>query len=225
MINIHNIIDNISKLYDKSHKKEDKHFFLFANRKNSKFDTFLEENEDFNNSEKSVCIFFNTAQAVIQSDYISNHKHKWIFFRCLAKNDKYGTFFRDLNVLKDFSFDKFFFLPDIIDPKYRQKNLFIPTIDELISKNIDLKNLTHLTLFEPEELKIVKKMYAQKKTPSTGFWIYLYLRGLNPKAKFTLVGYSSDISTDYHDPSFEKAYILSHINNNLCNAISCFQSS
>ena len=68
-------------------------------------------------------------------------------------------------------------------------------------------------------------MYAQKKTPSTGFWIYLYLRGLYPKAKFTLVGYSSDISPDYHDPSFEKAYILSHINNNLCNAISCFQSS
>lgn len=222
MINIHNIIYN---LHGKSAKKEDKHFFLFANRKDSIFDTFLEDNIDFNNSDKSICIFFNTAQAIIQSEYVANHAHKWIFFRCLAKNDKYGTFFRDLNLLSNFIFDRFYFLPDIIDPKYRNKNLFTPTIDELLSKNVDLKNLHHLTLFEPEELKIVKKMYTQKKTPSTGFWIYLYLRGLYPKSKFTLVGYSSDISQDYHDPSFEKAYLLSHINNNLCSTISCFQSS
>lgn len=134
-------------------------------------------------------------------------------------------FFRDLDLLSRFNFQKYFFIPDFLDPKYRSKNFFIPTIDYLISRNIDTINLSHLSLFDPSELINVKKYYDKTKTPSTGFWIYLYLRGLYPKSTITLVGYNSVVDPMYHDASFEKAYLLAHIQNNLCRSISCFSDT
>jgi hypothetical protein len=165
---------------------------------------------------KSVSVFFNTAQPIIQSSFISEHARKWIFFRCLARNEKYGNFFRDLDLLGSHHFEKFFFIPDFLHPQYRNKNFVVPTIDYLVSKQIDISNLSHLSLFDGEELSLVKKNYDPKKTLSSGFWIYLYLRGLYPTATFTLVGYNSVIDPAFHDPSFEKAYILCHLQNKLC---------
>jgi|694.fasta_scaffold104395_5 hypothetical protein len=223
MIKIHNICSNFTKIF-KTQKENNKNFFLFANRKNSVFDDKLKEDEIFLNS-NSISVFFNTAQPIIQSKFIADHPLKWIFYRCLAKNEKYGTFFRDLELLERFYFDRYFFIPDFFDPKYRSKNFFIPTIDYLISKNIDTSKIGHLTLFDPTELSRVKELYDKTKTPSTGFWIYLYLRGLYPKSIITLVGYNSVIDPIYHDASFEKAYLLSHIQNKLCRSISCFDAA
>lgn len=220
MIKIHNMYHNLSKTFELK-KESNPNFFLFANRKNSVFDDSLKEDELFHNKE-TISIFFNTAQPILQSPFIANHSRKWIFFRFLAKNEKYGTFFRDLELLERFDFEKYFFIPDFLDPKYRTKNFFVPTIDHLISKNVDISKLAHLKLFDPPELSAVKQNYNTKKTPSTGFWIYLYLRGLYPKSNITLVGYSSSVDPAYHDASFEKAYLLAHIQNNICRSISCF---
>lgn len=220
MIKIHNICTKFTKILSKT-KTHPINFFLFANRKNSVFDNELKEDALFLDN-NTISVFFNTAQPIVQSQFIAEHPRKWIFFRCLAKNEKYGTFFRDLELLERFYFDKYFFIPDFFDPRYRSKNFFIPTIDYLISKNIDTSKLAHLTLFDPSELMQVKKFYDKTKTPSTGFWIYLYLKGLYPKSNITLVGYNSVIDPSYHDASFERAYLLSHIENKLCDSISCF---
>lgn len=220
MIKIHNIYSNFYKIFEQK-KESNPSFFLFANRKDSIFDNYLKEDASFLNKE-TISVFFNTAQPIVQSPFIADHPRKWIFFRFLAKNEKYGTFFRDLELLERFDFEKYFFIPDFFDPQYRAKNFFIPTIDHLISKNVDTSKLAHLKLLDPEELFRVKQNYDKRKTPSTGFWIYLYLRGLYPKSNITLVGYSSVIDPAYHDASFEKAYLLSHIQNNLCRSISCF---
>ena len=223
---IHNSLWNLLK-YKRSLPKKNPNFFLFANCKDIIFDNYLKDNKSFN--EDSIVVLFNTAQPLRQSEIIAKHPKKWIFFRYLADHSAYGTYFRDLNLLSEFFFEKYFFIPDFFDTKYRRRllvnNFFIPTIDYLISKNIDLSNLNHFSIFDPDELKIVKLHYEKGKTPSTGFWVYLYLKNLYPNSDFTLVGYTSTINPKYHDPSFEKGYLLSDINNNLCQSLGCFITS
>ena len=140
-------------------------------------------------------------------------------------HEQYGTFFRDLSLLQTHSFDKFFFIPDILDPQYRSKNFLIPTIDHLISNNIDISNLSHFSLFDQDEISNVKKYYPKNSkkagTMSSGFWVYLYLKGIYKNASFNIVNYSFKSDEKYHNPLFERAYFLAEIFSKRCNAIDC----
>jgi hypothetical protein len=202
------------------------HFFLFANReKNNKTEIALSKHRDFH-SHDSVCIIFNTGNSLTNYSIVKSHPNKWLFFRLLSKDKKYGHFFRNLDLLSEYIFQKYFFIPDILDPEFRSGNFLIPTIDYLISKNIDLTNLCHFSIFSSEILTGVKKRYPKNSkglgTMSSGLWVYLYLRGQYPKARFTIVDYTGDIDREYHNAFFEKGFWASEILSGRCHAIESF---
>jgi hypothetical protein len=199
-----------------------KHFYLFANRKDcSNIDKVLKNCSDYA-SENSISIFFNTAEPLKFSKIARESKHKWIFFRLLAMDKKYGYFFRDLDLLKNYCFDRYFFIPDLLDPKYKKKNFLVPTIDYLLANNIDITKLNHFSLFDSKEFITVKKCYPNNNenvTMSSGLWIYLYLKYKYPGSIFTLLDYTFNISTKYHSPEFEKGFFMSEIVANRCELI------
>jgi len=196
-----------------------KHFYLFANRKdNTRLDKLLDNCDDYA-SENSISVFFNTAEPLKCSKIVNESKHKWIFFRILAMDKKYGHFFRDLDLLKSYYFDKYFFIPDLLDPKYRKKNFVVPTIEYLVSNNIDTSNLNHFSLFDSNEFIQIKKFYSSSNvniTMSSGLWVYLYLKYKYPKSIFTLVDYTFNINSTYHSPEFEKGFFISEIMSGRC---------
>ena len=203
-----------------------KHFFLFANReKNDKTEIALYKNRSFQDI-RSVCIIFNTGSSLTHYPIIKSHPNKWLFFRLLSKDKKYGYFFRNLDLLSEYVFQKYFFIPDILDPEFRSKNFLIPTIDYLISKKIDLTNLSHFSIFSSEILTEAKKRYPKNSkglgTMSSGLWVYLYLRGQYPNAEFTIVDYTGDIDREYHNAFFEKGFWTSEILSGRCHAIESF---
>lgn len=204
------------------------HFYLFANRKdNTNLDKVLSGCDDYA-SENSISVFFNTAEPLKCSKIASESKHKWIFFRLLAMDKKYGHFFRDLDLLKSYHFDKFFFIPDLLDPKYRKKNFLVPTIDYLVSNNIDISNLNHFSLFDSDEFIQIKKFYSNDNTNvtmSSGLWIYIYLKYKYPGSIFTLIDYTFNISPTYHSPEFERGFFISEIISNRCSLINSNNTS
>lgn len=206
-----------------------RHFFLFANNrtKDSDVETLLWSNPDFL-STQSICILFNTACVLDQYPVVQQHKSKWIFFRLLAMHEKYGTHFRDLDLLAKYKFDKFYFLPDMLDPVYQNKYFMKPTIDYLLSKNIDIGRLSHLNLIDNTEISLIKSTYPKNEdnigTMSTGLWVYLYLKYTYPKSIITLVNYTMNISEDYHSANFEKGFLLSEIMSGRCNYIGSLTS-
>jgi hypothetical protein len=207
-------------------KETPSHFFLFANKeKNNRTEIALYKEKDFHDH-GSVCIIFNTGSSLNNYSSVRCHPNKWLFFRLLSLDKRYGHFFRNLDLLSEYVFQKYFFIPDILDPEFRHGNFLIPTIDYLVSKNIDLTNLNHFSLFPSEILTGVKKKYPKNNkglgTMSSGLWVYLYLRGQYPKAKFTIIDYTVDINQEYHNVFFEKGFWISEILSGRCNHIECF---
>lgn len=199
------------------------HFFLFANRpKNNNLNEILSNNKNYHKS-NAISVFFNTAEPLKYCSEAIKSKEKWIFFRLLAMNEKYGNFFRDLDLLNIYYFSKFFFIPDMLDPQFRNKNFMFPTIDYLLSKNIDIKNLHHFGLFDSDKLKYIKKHYPKnpdnKGTMSSGLWVYLYLKGEYPESDFTLVDYTFNIDPKYHSPGFEQGFFCNEIFSGHCDTI------
>lgn len=210
-----------------SKKRNSQHFFLFANsNKCENIHKYLLSDHNFN-SDNSVVVLFNMGLPLTHYQSVADHPHKWIFFRMLGNPQNNGSIFRDLSLLNTYRFDKFFFIPDFLDPntrvrlRYRQP-FYNSTIDYLVDHHIDIDRLSHIGLFDPDILAATKKLYTENKTISSGLWIYLYLKGKYPKSTFTLLGYSAEISEQYHDPSFEKAFLLSQILSNQCDCLSCF---
>jgi hypothetical protein len=207
-------------------QKPQKHFFLFANReKNDKTEIALYKDISFLD-ENSICIIFNTGEPLQHYPVVRSHPNKWLFFRLLSKDKKYGYFFRNLDLLSDYVFQKYFFIPDILDPEFRSGNFLIPTIDYLISKKIDLTNLSHFSLFSSGILTEVKNRYPKNSknvgTMSSGLWTYLYLKGQYPDAIFTIVDYTGDIDQEYHNAFFEKGFWTSEILSGRCHTIESF---
>lgn len=203
-----------------------KHFFLFANReKNNKTEIALYRNNSFLD-ENSICIIFNTGKPLKHYPVVGSHPNKWLFFRLLSNDKKYGHFFRNLDLLSEYVFQKYFFIPDILDPEFRSKNFLIPTIDYLISKKIDLTNLSHFSIFSSEILTEAKRIYPKNNkslgTMSSGLWVYLYLRGQYPNAEFTIIDYTADIDQKYHNVFFEKGFWASEILSGRCHTIESF---
>jgi hypothetical protein len=213
----------LSDLINKKKNRDQSHFFLFANREYNKSIEHLLLDDPYFLHSQSISVFFNTGKPIQHYPIVQSHNNKWIFFRLLAKNHEYNTYFRDLKLLLNYDFQKYFFIPDLIDPNYKDKNYTDVTTEYLLKNNIDLKNLGHLSLFDSEELSKIKNNYPNKSdeqnkklTMTSGFWVYLYLRNHYPDASFTLVDYGLNFSSNYHSPNFEKGYILSDILNKRC---------
>lgn len=223
-----NLLDRSKNMFNIFVKpKNVKHFFLFANSDHSEnIQQFLMQSQEFH-SIYSTSILFNAGLPLDYYPAVANHGCKWIFFRMMGNTQNYSNIFRDLSLLKKYQFDKFFFIPDFLDPSTRAANryrkpFYYPTMDYLVSNNIDTSHLSHIGLFDPDILAKTKQLYTTNKTLSSGLWIYLYLKGKYPNSTFTLLGYSSDLNEQYHDSSFEKAFLLSQILTNQCNSVSCF---
>jgi hypothetical protein len=202
------------------------HFFLFANtERNEKTEIALREDKGFKEN-KSICIIFNTGNPLKHYPIVEAHPNKWLFFRLISKGKNNGYFFRDLNLLSKNFFQKFFFIPDILDPEFRSGNFLIATVDYLISQKIDIKNLCHFSLFDPKILSETKKRYPKNSnnlgTMSSGLWIYIYLRGQYPDAKFTIVDFTATVDDDYHNSFFEKGFWTSEILSGRCSQIESF---
>lgn len=215
-------------------KKTFKHFYLFANNKNNNNLISSKLTDDYL-SEDSIAIYFNRGIPLKECEKAKQQKNRWIFFRCMGNKQYYGNHFANLDILKKYHFDKYYFIPDIIDHRYSTyKRRFdtqinnspysIETMDYLYKNDIDIKNLNHLSIFEGDEMKHIKKTYpniSQKiGNLSSGLWIYIYLKSQYPQSNFTLVNYSAEITPKYHSPEFEKGYLLSEIlNNPKCHSI------
>lgn len=209
----------LSEIFKRQPKQ---HFFLFANNtiKDERIEKMLWSSSDFL-SKQSICILFNTACALEQYPVVQKHQQKWIFFRLLAMHQKYGTHFRDLDVLNRYIFTKFYFLPDMLDPKYHDKYFMKPTMEYLLNSNIDISRLCHLNLIDHPAIRTIKNIYPKNSnsvgTMSTGMWVYLYLRYAYPSAMITLVNYTMDIGADYHSSAFERGFLFSEIISGRCN--------
>jgi hypothetical protein len=190
--------------------------FIFANNLEKDIcDSYFENFDNFL-SKNNALIFFNRAIPLIKSNYLSHHSNKWLFFRLLANHKNYNSFFYDLGLLKNFQFTKYFFIPEPFEQKWQNRNFFIPTINELHNRGIDIKNFCHMSLFDGPELRMVKKIYPKNKTISSGLWLYLYLKYHYSTSKFYLVNFNSKVNSDFHSPEFESAYLCSEYMNNAC---------
>ena len=206
-----------------------KHFYLFANNHNNN-NLISSKLTDEYLSEDSIAVYFNRGIPLNECQKVKQQKNRWIFFRCMGNKQYYGSHFANLDILKKYHFDKYYFIPDVIDYKYftYRKSKFntekkispysIETIEYLYKNNIDIKNLSHLSIFEGEEMRHLKNTYPKISQRignlSSGLWIYIYLKSQYPGSNFTLVNYSAEITPKYHSPEFEKGYLLSEILNN-----------
>lgn len=190
--------------------------FIFANNLEKEIDdTYFLNFRNFL-SKNNTLVFMNTAVPLVKSNYLANHDNKWIFFRIMARYKKYGSFFKDMDLLKKFQFTKYFFIPEPFDKKWQSLNFFIPTMNELCDKNIDVNNFCHMSLFDGPELSMVKKIYPKNKTMSSGLWIYLYLKYHYNDSRFYLVNFTSKIDPKFHSSEFESAYLCSEYMNDAC---------
>jgi hypothetical protein len=220
MILSEKIIAKYHNFLTKESKKIEKKFYLIANNTKILDYSFLNNTNFFD--ENSICILFNNAYPLTINEQIKNHGNKWIFFRSLSMIQN-ETYYRDLSLLQNYFFEKYYFIPEILDSiKYKNKDYFWSTISYLKEKNISLSELHHMDIFESEEFRIVRKYYSRiKKTISSGLWVYIYIKNKYPRSEITLVGYDLCVNSAFHDVSFEYGYILSDILSNRCKQIKC----
>lgn len=206
-------------LFQETQKIEPK-FYLVANNTEINNYEFLKDTGFYDVN--STCILFNSAYPLTITSDIQNHSNKWIFFRSLS-SIRENIFYRDLSLLEKFHFERYYFIPDIFDyAKYKNRDYFLSTVTQLHDKNISLSRIHHMDIFESHEFRTVKKYCKNiNKTISSGLWIYLYIKNKYPSSHITLVGYSANINTQFHDSSFEYGYLLSEILNNRCSHIKC----
>lgn len=212
----------LSDLFFRNHSLDVSHFFLFANTEYSKnTEKQLWESSAFL-SKKSICILFNLAKPLDYYSIVQKHANKWIFFRLLADNTN-NTYYRNLDLLNLYDFQKFFLIPDICDAIYfgPKKQAILETISYIKQKNIDITKMNHMDI-NNKVLESVKSLYPIKEnkgTMSSGLWTYLYLKTKYPLSRFTLIDYALNMQSDYHNSLFEQGFILSEILSNQCEYI------
>jgi len=186
-----------------------KRFFIFANRYQHRYgdlDNFLYSHPDYN--EQSVFVLFNLGLPLKWFESVSSFKRKWICFRCLNKGGHQSEHtYRNLELLNDFNFERFYHLRD----GHAFCDIFFRLLEEY---NIDISNLHHFGDMSKEhyllktKLKdLVKPFYTPPKI-STGLWTYIYLKDRYPDSQFTLIGFNADISPQSHSPNTEQQYLL-----------------
>ena len=186
-----------------------KRFFIFANRYQYRYgdlDDFLYSHPDYN--EQSIFVLFNLGLPLQWFESVSSFKRKWICFRLLNKGGHRGGYtYRNLELLNDFNFERFYYLHDSLT----FCDVFFRLLEEY---NIDISNLRHFGSMSKEhhllndKLKQLKKPYCTPQKISTGLWTYIYLKDRYPDSQFTLIGFNADISPQSHSPNTEQQYLL-----------------
>ncbi len=194
-----------------------KRFFMFANRYEHRYgelNNFLYNHPDYNDN--SVFILFNK-MLPLSFDAVYNFTRKWIYFRCLFSQETRKLTYQNLDLLNDISFEKFYSLPECFSPQHQAKEyceIFCKLIHE---KKIDIGKLSHSTSDHKDHQTLTdrinrgNKPYHKSKNLSSGLWAYIYLKYKYPNAKFTLIGFNSDISPNNHAADIERKYFLADI--------------
>ena len=187
-----------------------KRFFIFANRYQHRYgdlDDFLYSHPDYN--EQSVFVLFNLGLPLQWFKSVREFERKWIWFRALSKG--YGDYtYRDLQLVNKFNFERFY--------HYHDHTEHCHTFYDLIKvAQLDISKLHHCSKEYKEHhsfynsLNNGMKQYRTSKKPSTGLWVYIYLKNKYPNAKFTLIGFNADISPRSHSAKIERQYLLTEI--------------
>lgn len=210
-------------LYYNFNKLDTSHFFIFANTEYSENTEKKLWQSPIFLSQKSICILFNLAKPLSHYSIVEKHANKWIFFRLLANNEN-NTYFRNLDLLTLYNFQKFFFIPDIYESIYfgPKKEAMLETLTYIKEKNIDITKMNHMDINDHSMLSSLKRYYPRidgKGTMSSGLWVYLYLKTKYPSAKITLVDYAMTMESIYHNSLFEQGFLVSEILNNQCEYI------
>ena len=184
-----------------------KRFFIFANRYQNRYgdlDKFLYSHPDYN--EQSVFVLFNLGLPLQSFESVRQFQRKWIWFRAL-NNGNSNYIYRDLQLLHKFNFERFYHYNDDTE----HCHIFYDLIEQ---KQLDISKLHHCGKAYNEHILLLHrlssqtKIYRPSKKPSTGLWVYIYLKNKYPNAKFTLIGFNADISPRSHSARLERQYLL-----------------
>lgn len=196
--------------------KSHPHFFIFANKQSYSrgLEDYLTTHKEIDNS---IFVFFNMGEPFKHSEIARSHKRKWIFFRSIRKSGNQFDY-RNLELLKEYDFEKIFVIPDILTTKNISSQPTKRFIEFIEANNINAKAISHIgpDSQQPKDYHELnerlnrdkKKPYYQDKFLSSGTWIYIYLRAAYPESGITLIGFTSRIDPVIHEPSVERKFLI-----------------